>query len=71
MGLSGIRVGRRVEFHSINNHTVIFRGDLLRVLGEDGFYALVRDATGLTPRIVRADRLHPVGWYGPSEGNAA
>jgi hypothetical protein len=65
--MSGIRVGRRVEWKSFNS-PVVFRGDLLTMLA-GGYYAVVRDHTGLTPRIVRAERLRQQGTLTPAVGS--
>ncbi len=65
-----VQVGRRVEFASTSDSRVIFRAELLRVLC-NGYYALVRDRTGRNPRLVRAKRLHPVGWHSGNGSDAA
>jgi hypothetical protein len=59
--MSAITVGRRVEFTSYNDRDRVFRGELLRTLA-DGYYGLVRDRSGLSPRLVRMDRLRMPEW---------
>lgn len=70
MGMSGIQVGRRVEWVSFNDTKRIFRGELLSMLA-GGYYGLVDDHTGLKPRIVRASRLYSPGYFTPAPSGEA
>ena len=64
--MSEIMVGRRVEFTSFCS---VFRGELLRTLA-DGHYGLVRDRSGLSPRLVRMDRLRMPEWPSAQKARA-
>jgi hypothetical protein len=66
--MSAVTVGRRVEFTSFNSDRV-FRGELLRTLA-DGHYGLIRDRSGLSPRLVRMDRLRMPEWPSAQKARA-
>lgn len=54
-----VMIGEEVKWVSRANYNRWLKGKVVRVL-ESGAVAVVKDATGLSPRCIDTARLHPV-----------